>query len=235
MKIHILQHLPHENAGSISDWANKKHYMLSTTHVYQHPFEFPPVDDFDMLVILGGTMGVYEEEKFPWLHAEKNFIQEAIKAGKIILGICLGSQLLAEALGSKVYAHDKKEIGFFPIYKTEAAMQEESLAGIPKSWTVFHWHGDTFDLPPAAVHLFSSDACKNQGFRKDKCVGFQFHAEINDALLGAMVAYERDELIKAGYVQSETEILGYGSIEDTRNYFYDFLERITQQTPTVEK
>src|SRR5205814_9762140 len=176
---------------------------------FQQQFEFPTVDNLNMLIILGGTVGAYEEEKFPWLSTEKDFIRQAIEANKIILGICLGSQILAEVLGSKVYPHDKKEIGFFPIYKTEATMQEAALALMPASWTVFHWHGDTFDLPPGAVHLFFSDACSQQGFKKGKCFGFQFHGEVNDELLHSMIHHERNKLIKGDYVQTETEILSY--------------------------
>ena len=139
-----------------------------------------------------------------------------------------GSQILAEVLGGKVYPHDKKGIGFFPIYKTEATMQEASLALMPASWTVFHWHGDTFDLPPGAVHLFFSDACSQQGFKKGKCFGFQFHGEVNDELLHSMIHHERNKLIKGDYVQTETEILSYTVINENIQYFNNFLDGITQ-------
>src|SRR5258708_7397044 len=142
MRIHIVQHLEHENVGCILPWAYKRNHQLSYTYLFQQPLEFPAIDHLDMLIILGGTMGAYEEEKFPWLNTEKDFIRQAIKADKIILGICLGSQILAEVLGSKVYPHNKKEIGFFPIYKTEAGIREDAITCLPASWTVFHWHGD---------------------------------------------------------------------------------------------
>ena len=228
MKIHIIQHLEHENAGSILQWAHKRNHQLSYTYLFQQQFEFPTVDNLNMLIILGGTMGAYEEEKFPWLSTEKDFIRQAIEANKIILGICLGSQILAEVLGSKVYPHDKKEIGFFPIYKTEAAMQEDVIACMPANWTVFHWHGDTFDLPHGAVHLFFSDACSQQGFKKGKCFGFQFHGEVNGELLHSMINHERNELIKGDYAQTETEILGYTVMNENIEYFNNFLDGITQ-------
>src|SRR4051812_19006430 len=108
MRIHILQHLAHEHAASIIDWAKKNKHLLSYTYLFDERFEFPSVADFDMLIILGGTMGAYEEENFSWLTIEKKFISKAIDADKLILGICLGSQILAAALGSEAYPHDKK-------------------------------------------------------------------------------------------------------------------------------
>jgi GMP synthase-like glutamine amidotransferase len=228
MRIHIVQHLEHENAGCILPWAHKRNHRLSYTYLFQQELKFPAVDELDMLIILGGTMGAYEEERFPWLNTEKEFIRHAIEADKIILGICLGSQILAEVLGSKVYPHSKKEIGFFPVYKTEAAIQEDALAHIPARWTVFHWHGDTFDLPPGAVHLFFSDACRQQGFKKGKCFGFQFHGEVNDELMHSMINHERNELIKDDYVQTETEILRYAVMNENIEYFNNFLDRITR-------
>jgi len=228
MKIHIIQHLEHENAGCILPWAHKGNHQLSYTYLFQQQFEFPTVDDLDMLIILGGTMGAYEEEKFPWLSSEKDFIRQAIDANKVILGICLGSQILAEVLGSKVYPHNKKEIGFFPIYKTEAARHEGALAHIPATWTVFHWHGDIFDLPPGAVHLFFSNVCSQQGFKRGKCFGFQFHGEVNDELLHSMINHERNELIKDDYVQTETEILSYTVMNENIQYFNNFLDGIAK-------
>lgn len=228
MRIHIVQHLENENAGCILQWAQKRSHQLSCTYLFQQHFEFPAADDLDMLIILGGTMGAYEEEKFPWLSTEKNFIRQVIAANRIVLGICLGSQILAEVLGSRVYPHSKKEIGFFPVYKTEAAIHEDAIAGMPASWTVFHWHGDTFDLPPGAVHLFFSDACSQQGFKKGKCFGFQFHGEVNDELLHSMIVHERNELIKSDHVQTEAGILSYKVMDENIHYFNNFLDQITK-------
>ena len=124
MRLHIIQHLAHEHGASIIDWARNRDYDLSYTYTFNEGHAFPSLDEFDMLIILGGTMGAYEEDKYTWLRSEKYFITQAIEAGKLILGICLGSQILANVLGSKVYPHDKREIGFFPIYKTEGGEME---------------------------------------------------------------------------------------------------------------
>ena len=228
MRIHIIQHLAHEHAACIIDWAERKNHIISYTRLFDERADFPPMGDFDMLIILGGTMGAYDEEKFPWLLSEKKFIRQAINEDKLVLGICLGSQILAEVLGGKVYRHDKKEIGFFPVYKTSEAEHESSLAGIPSIWMVFHWHGDTFDLPHGASHLFLSNGCRNQGFRRGKCFGLQFHGEINEVLLQSMIDHEKGELIKDDYVQTETEIHGYKVFEENIKYFNSFLDAITQ-------
>lgn len=202
----ILQHLPHEGAGSILDWAVERGHETATMLVPSNKEPFPLPDSFDVLLILGGIMAVYEEEYYAWMKAEKAFIKSAVEANKTVIGICLGSQLLAEALGAKVYPHTEKEIGFFPVYKTEAGRGEEAIAVVPNEWWVFHWHGDTFDLPQGAMHLFRSSACANQAFRKGKCWGFQFHPEINEDLLDGMITFEPDELTGKNFVQTADKI-----------------------------
>ena len=114
MKIHILQHVPFEGPGSIEDWAITQGHTLTTTRFYAQE-QFPPLERFDLLVILGGPMSVHDEHIYTWLKGEKWFIKQAIDAGKPMLGICLGAQLIAEALGEKVYQGEQKEIGWFPI------------------------------------------------------------------------------------------------------------------------
>lgn len=226
MKIHIILHVAFEPAGMIIDWAKVYSHSLTYSLVFEENISWPVMSEFDMLVIMGGPMGINEEDKFEWLKTEKNFIEQAIAANKIVLGICLGSQLLAEALGANVYPGYEKEIGFFSVTKTDAGKQDELFAAVPEIWNVFHWHGDTFDLPEGATHLFTSVACKNQSFRKNKCIGIQFHPEVDTNLLRSMIANERQELIKAGYVQSEEEILQNDMTEENRAYLYKFLTRL---------
>ena len=225
MNIHILQHVSFESPGMIIDWAESHNYPLTYTLLFEKNISWPAMNELDMLIIMGGPMGVNEENKFKWLKAEKDFIKRAIAAGKTILGICLGSQLLAEALGAKVYPNKEKEIGFFPVIKTAAGKQDELFMAVPESWNVFHWHGDTFDLPEGASLLFTSIACHNQAFRKGNCIGIQFHPEVDAPLIQSMVANERHELIKAGFVQSEEEILNTIITEPNRAYLYEFLTK----------
>lgn len=203
MNIHILQHVAFETPGTILEWAKQNDYRVRYTLLFDAVPVYPDMAAIDMLVILGGPMAVYEANSLPWMAQEKQFISEVVTAGKIVLGICLGSQLLAEALGAKVYLHYTKEIGFFPLHATGHPL----LDHVPQPWTVFHWHGDTFDIPPGATLLASSEACANQGFVKGNCVGLQFHPEADEVLIQQMVLHERAELVPAEFVQSEETIL----------------------------
>ncbi|MBE9013449.1 type 1 glutamine amidotransferase, partial [Pseudanabaenaceae cyanobacterium LEGE 13415] len=179
MRVHYLQHVPFEGLGSIATWMTKQNHLLSCIRLYAND-PLPAVDDFDWLIVLGGPMNIDEEEQYPWLIVEKQLIKQAIEQKKIVLGICLGAQLIADALGAKVYAGQHKEIGWFPIRTTEAVQQSHALGFLPAQLTVFHWHGDTFELPEKATRLAYSEACLNQAFLyNEKVLGLQFHLEMN--------------------------------------------------------
>jgi len=139
MKLHWLQHVPFEGLGIIEEWAETNSFEFSCTRLHADE-QLPRIGSFDWLVVMGGPMGIYDHEEHPWLVAEKRFIKNAIDAGKTVLGICLGAQLIADVLGAKVYAGPQKEIGWFPIRRAEGAPEI-----IPEELTAFHWHGDTFD------------------------------------------------------------------------------------------
>ena len=207
INMHCLQHVPFEGLGCISDWAAQQGISFTTTHLYQQQ-PLPSLAGFDFLVIMGGPMNVYEEEQYPWLVEEKRLIKEAIAAGKMVLGICLGAQLIVAALGSKVYRNKEKEIGWFPVRLTEAGRQSLLLANAGTPFDAFHWHGDTFDLPPGAVLLAESEACKNQLFvLDDKVLGIQFHLEATPDTLQEMVAHGKQELQQSLYIQEENTII----------------------------
>ena len=143
---------------------------------------------------------------------------------KKVFGICLGSQLVAEALGSKVFPYAVKEIGWLPVEKIQPDKLTDHL--LP-AFITFHWHGDTFTLPGNAIHLFKTRACEQQGFLyADHVAGLQFHMEVKEDLLNEMTAHERAELIKDDYVQSEEEIKQQAKqyISQQKKYMYDFLE-----------
>jgi GMP synthase-like glutamine amidotransferase len=229
MKIHILQHVSFENPGTILDWANENNHSLSYTFLFEDNPAYPEPAAIDMLIIMGGPMGVYEESILPWMKAEKEFIKACIAADKIVLGICLGAQLLAEAMGAKVYPHHTKEIGFFPALKTMAAEKDKLFKHLPEEWPVFHWHGDSFDLPEGAILLFKTDVCKNQAYRKGKCIGLQFHPEVNENLLHGMIEHEKHELIKEEYIQTEEEILQQIDLaSNNRELFFTLLSNISK-------
>ena len=221
MHIHFIQHVPFEGPASVGDWANDNNFTSSTTHVYQST-DFPPIEGIDMLVIMGGPMGVYEEDIYTWLKAEKAFIQTVIKAGKHVLGICLGAQLIAEVLGTVVKPHYQKEIGWFKVEKVNNHMLTN---GLPAVFTTFHWHGDSFRLPKDATQLFRSEACEQQGFVLGKTVGIQFHMEVKKQALEVFTDHEKDELQKDDFVQTETEIIQQLDefIPLQKQYMYSFL------------
>ena len=203
MHIHFIQHVAFEYPGSIVDWAAQKNYTTSFTKVFEQA-KFPSPEQFDMLVIMGGPMGVYEEDKYEWIKDEKNCIKAAIDTKKKVLGVCLGSQFIANVLGEEVYPHTLKEIGWWPVQK----VSEHPLSNaLPPEFITFHWHGDTFALPKGAVQLFKTKGCAQQGFVYNNHVAaLQFHMEIKEDLLDGMTEHERSELTGGGYVQSEETI-----------------------------
>ncbi|HLO60437.1 MAG TPA: type 1 glutamine amidotransferase [Bacteroidales bacterium] len=206
MKIHILQHVAFEEEGCIRDWCRVNDLTVSRTRFYMNE-TLPGIDDFDWLIIMGGPMGVYDEAQYPWLTGEKSFINEAIGAGKIVLGICLGAQMIAECLGAKVYPNKEKEIGWFNVKLNDEGIRESLLSDMPHETPVFHWHGDTFDLPGKARNLVFSEGCNNQLFIFGKrVIGIQFHFEVTEESLSAMLENGRHELIPGKFVQSENEI-----------------------------
>ncbi|MBX3240260.1 MAG: homoserine O-succinyltransferase [Chitinophagaceae bacterium] len=205
LRIHYLQHVPFEGPGYIKTWAEERGHILSATRFYRDD-ALPATDDFDWLIIMGGPMGVYDEDKFHWLAEEKTFIKNAIRANKTIIGICLGSQLLAEVSGARVYPNTQKEIGWFPVSLTSGT--HPLTDGLPEKFEVLHWHGDTFDLPENATHLMQTAVCKNQAFIYDNCVlGLQFHLEATPETLAQMIENCRDELVAGDFIQSEESIL----------------------------
>ena len=224
MKIHYLQHKPYESLGCIEDWIDKRGYPVSGTRFYENT-ALPDLSDFDFLIIMGGPMGVYDDDKYPWLKNEKLFIRNAIENNKIVLGICLGSQLIATALGAKVHRNKYKEIGWFPI---RIKNNYKIFHGLPEEIMSAHWHGDTFDLPPGSARVAESSACKNQAFVfNDKVIGLQFHLEFTGDSLKELINNGRKELVKDKYVQTEEEILGnLELLSSTNNLLLQMLDNI---------
>jgi len=201
----------------------------TSTHFYlEQPL--PAVDDFDWLVIMGGFMSANDDNKYPWLTAEKEFIKKAIDSGKVVLGVCLGAQLIAASLSAKVYKNKYTEIGWFDITGTKEAGETIFADNFRGKLKAFHWHGDTFELPKGAYLLASSSACKNQGFIIDnRIVGFQFHLETTFKMAKDLLGHCAGELDGGKYVQSEKEILSdmsrFDKINKTMCSILDDLQR----------
>lgn len=228
MRIHIFQHVPFEGPGCIADWAANHHHMVTFTKWYEHAGQ-PDMTAVDFLIVMGGPMSVHDEAVHSWLKTEKQCIIEAIQAGKRVLGICLGAQLIATALGARVYANTQKEIGWFPVVYSTALLPPALAVELPEAQTVFHWHGDTFDLPAGAICFAATPATRNQAFLiGHNVMGLQYHFEVTPESLGEMVKHGRNELIPATYVQdADTITREQGYIEGSNITMYRLLDFLT--------
>ncbi len=232
MRIHCLQHLKNDTLGSIGTWIDDKEYKLTKTLLYENSF-FPAPEEFDLLLIMGGTMSIYQEEEYSWLKPEKEFVSKVIEAGKPVLGSCFGAQMISEVLGGKVTKNPYKEIGWHTVRSIEENI-EQSPSELTDSklpscmfpeFTGFMWHGDTFEIPAGAVKLFESEACPNQGFiYNGNVLGLQFHPEANRQWVRNLIRDSGHDLVSGKYIQSEKEILGQESFFDSsRNLTFSLM------------
>lgn len=206
-RLHYLQHVPFEDIGTIQTWAEAAGMQIRGTRLFRHE-RLPSVKELDWLIIMGGPMNVGEESLYPWLREEKRLIRQAVEHHKVVLGICLGAQLIADVLGARVRPNAHREIGWFPVHRSPAAKQAAVSAAIPDGLQALHWHGDTFDLPEKAIHLGRSEACDNQGFVLDeRVVGLQFHLEITPRSLERLIRHCRSDIDGSPYVQSPEAML----------------------------
>jgi GMP synthase-like glutamine amidotransferase len=206
MRLHYLQHVNFETPANIITWAKKKNISISKTLFFEKSY-FPDLNEFDFLVIMGGPMNIYEEGKYHFLKEEKKFIEKSISNNKKVFGICLGAQLIADVLGSKVYKNKFKEIGWFPVNMTGEGKKNHFFEGTPEIFNAFHWHGDTFDIPSEASLIFSSEACQNQGFVYGKnTLGLQFHLESDNKSVDNLLKHCSDELIESSFTQNSNDI-----------------------------
>ena len=203
MRAHVLQHVPFEDIGSIAAWLDTHDAQITYTRFYRTPL-LPDLKTLDLIIAMGGPMSVNDELELPWLRDEKRFIRSAIENGKPVLGICLGAQLIASAMGARVYRSPLKEIGWFPI---EATPGTTEAFRFPQKCEVFHWHGETFDLPPNAVRLAKSAACENQAFQiAQNVLALQFHLETTPENLKGLIENCEQELIPGPYVQTKDRL-----------------------------
>lgn len=210
MRIHCLRHVPFEDEAAIGDWARERGHTLTHTNMHENP-ALPAEDAFDWLVVMGGPMSVGDTTQYPWLLAEKTFIARAVGNGRLVLGICLGAQLIAAALGAQVTRNRHKEIGWHPVALTTEGRDQAVFAGFPDIFPAFHWHGDTFALPEGAVHAARSEGCVNQAFvYKDRVVGLQFHLETTAKGMDKLIKHCKDDITPGPHVQ-DAKIMRAGS------------------------
>ena len=198
-KIWVLQHHPAENLGAIADALEAAALAWQYVRIFDgHPV---PADmkGAGGLIVMGGPEAVYQLDRYPYLRAEMALIENALKAGKPVLGICLGSQLLAAVLDASVRRARQKEIGWYRVRLGPEAEHDRLMRGVPLEFVAWHWHSDIFDLPAGAVALASSDLTEAQAFRYgDKAWGLLFHAEMTRQIIAALVAEFGDGLKRVG-------------------------------------
>jgi len=231
--MHYFQHVPFEGLGSIEQWISARGYHLTATKLYQNE-PMPDMEGVELLVIMGGPMGVHDEDRFPWLAMEKRFIEKAMSKGKAVLGICLGAQLIADVLGARVYPNRFKEIGWFPIELTEAGQHSSLFGFLPARLEVFHWHGDTFDLPAGAVHMARSEACTHQAFvYNERVIALQFHLESTAEGIEALIENCSGELINGSYIQTPSQLnahpKAFSIINGAMNELLSGIEKMVKQ------
>lgn len=229
MRLHSLEHEPFEKLGNIEGWAKKRGHSITHTLLFNNE-KFPEMTDFDWLIIMGGSMNIHEEEKYPWLVPEKKFIAKAIEADKIVLGICLGSQLIADVLGGRVSKNKYGEIGWFPVTLTAEAKNSCIFSTLPGRFTVFQWHGDTFKIPSGARKMAESEGCANQAFEYGRVIGWQFHLEYSKESIELMLKNCGNEIVNGKYIQKADEIMSHiNNVHGMSQILYLLLDNIERE------
>jgi len=225
MNIHFIQNDPIVLPANAEEWARARNHNVKITRAYLGE-KLPDCSEFDLAIILGGRMGAYEEDKHPWLIDVKNWTRTVIEADKYVLGICLGAQIISDALGGSVRPHDHPEVGWFPISFNDEGNDHPLLTGLQPPSKFYEFHFDTFEIPPGAQLLASSRTCARQMFAVgSRVLGVQFHPEFNsksiqDALNNAS---ETDTINH--YSQDPVEMVDEQAIELSKAWLFQLLDR----------
>jgi GMP synthase-like glutamine amidotransferase len=185
MRLHLLEHDPIDlSRTNITRWAKNKGHQVVHTYLCNGE-ELPEIDDFDWLMVMGGFAHAWEEDVYPWLRAEKEFLAKVVDHDKMILGVCFGAQLLAETLGGNVFQNKHKEIGWYEVDLTSEGQKSFLFENVPHKFVTFHWHADHFSLPPGCTRLAYTEPSANQVYILDgrPLVGLQFHPEYTVELI----------------------------------------------------
>jgi GMP synthase-like glutamine amidotransferase len=219
MRIAVLQHVEFEGPAAVADWAAGRGFPHRVFHLHRNT-TLPSLSDFDMLTVMGGPMSANDEARLGWLGPEIALVREAIAANKTVLGICLGAQIIAKALGARVYPGSTKEIGWFPVQRTMGS--HPLFDGLPDSFTPLHWHGQTFDLPDGAKLLAKSKITETQAFALgQRVLGLQFHIEATEESVRALLKGAAHEI-------------GYGVFEQQPGTILAGLNRCTNLRPLLD-
>jgi len=226
-RIHCIQHIPTDDLGSIKQWISERGYSLTVSKLWESPNLPTDVNDFDWLILLGGTMSANDDHKYEWMSPEKALIREAVKADKIILGICLGAQLIASSLGAQVKRNTNKEIGWFPLVLTSHGQNSPFFKVVADQ--VCLWHEDTFDIPEGGILLASSECTVNQAFvLHDSVLGVQFHPEFTYEGTKELVSSNMQEFSTGSFVQSADEFLNAEKFKGQEKMTINILEKLEE-------
>jgi len=212
----VFQHVAYEVLGKLDPMLRGAGFRIRYVNFGREPDAQPDVSKYDALVVLGGPMNVDQTDAYPHLLTEIQCIRDALEQNMPILGICLGAQLIAAALGANVYANTKKEIGWYDVTPTQEGLRDPVVKHLAGHEQIFQWHGDTFDIPRGATHLASSPTCPNQAFRfGDHVYGLQFHLEVDRPMVERWFTIPNmyEEATNADGVKEPDEILA-----DTRKH-----------------
>jgi len=232
MRLHLIEHDPFDlSHTNITIWADNNGYSIAHTYLCNDE-ALPAIEDFDWLFIMGGSPHAWEEDAYPWLLAEKKFIAESLDGGKIILGICFGAQLLAEALGGEVFVNPHKEIGWYDVTLTPEGQRSYLFQNVPEQFITFHWHADHFSLPAGCTQLAHSEATANQAYisHERPVAGIQFHPEYTLAMIKYFAQESGDEWQKGPYVAGKEKVLAQTDrIPETYGLMATILDNMERQ------
>lgn len=209
MRVVSLHHVSFEGLGAIEPWLAERGHEVTQVRLFAGE-GLPAADEFDWLIVMGGPMSIHDDADHAWLPAERRFVRRAIDDDKLVLGICLGSQFVADALGAHVFHNSNgREIGWFPVHATAEAAGSATMAGWPEAAPAFHWHGDTYDLAADAIRLAWTQATPMQAFeaRGGRVLALQFHPEATLEGVTALADAAADELDGSRWAQSREELL----------------------------
>ena len=233
MKVTIIKHIDIEGPGTIGEFLDGSGIHYHVIDIYNGEPLPGSISNISAVIVLGGPMNVYEEDEYPFLKQEDEFLKGVIEAGLPTLGFCLGAQLIAKAKGAIVKKAPQKEIGWFKVSLTENGSDDPLFKEFPGEIDVFQWHGDTFDIPEGAVKLAESELCPNQAFRiGNNIYGLQFHVEVTDEMIYQWIDAYRDEIdslkgiVDPDQIISETKIKSENYKVQARRFCSNFLKII---------
>lgn len=230
MKILIFQHVPYESPGHILEWIDQKGHSASFVNFYNNTV-LPEINSADALVVMGGPMNVYDDEEYSWLPNERDYLKQFIQSGKKVLGVCLGAQLIADALGANVYKNEHIEIGWFKVKVDQDRLPKKLATVFPDEFMTLHWHGDTFDTPENGVNFAYSQATTNQAFYYQNLVGIQFHMEMTAEGVKALLKHNQTIFEEdLPYVHKPGQILNMNDHHEmNRNILFRFLDKFFEK------